>query len=136
VAAWLLVAGAKARWSGTTSWWQFNLAQLSVAAMTIAALAAIVVAVPAGLLGTPDMHIAGNGSWGNSLQWFADRSDSVLPGTSAVSLPIWAYKLLVLAWALWLSFALLRWLPWVWSCFSSLGLWRSRRQPAEALHKS
>ena len=136
VAAWLLVAGAKTRWPGTTSWWRYNLVQLSVAAMTIAALAAIVVTVPAGLLGTPDMHIAGNGSWGNSLQWFADRSDSVLPGTRAVSLPIWVYKVLVLAWALWLSFALLRWLPWVWSSFAGAGLWRSRRQPDEALHES
>jgi hypothetical protein len=136
VAAWLVVAGAKARWPGTTSWWRFNLVQLSVAAMTIAALAAIVVAVPAGLLGTPDMHIAGNGSRGNSLQWFADRSDSVLPGTGAVSLPLWAYKLLVLGWALWLSFALLRWLPWVWRCFVSQGLWRPRRQPEDAPHKA
>ena len=33
---------------------------------------------------------------------------------------------LILAWALWLSFALLRWLPWVWRCFSSQGLWRTR----------
>jgi hypothetical protein len=107
---------------------------LFVAAITITALATLVVTVPAGLLGTPDMHIAGNGSWGNSLQWFADRSDSLLPAAAVMSLPMWVYKLLVLAWALWLSFALLRWLPWVWSCFVSQGLWRSRRyqEPAGA----
>jgi hypothetical protein len=39
---------------------------------------------------------------------------------------MWIYKTLILAWALWLSFALLRWLPWVWQCFSSQGLWRTR----------
>jgi hypothetical protein len=127
VAVWLLLAGARARWPRNMSWWRFDLLQLFVAAITITALATIVVTVPAGLLGTPDMHIAGNGSWGNSLQWFADRSDSLLPAAAVVSLPMWVYKLLVLAWALWLSFALLRWLPWVWSCFVSQGLWRSRR---------
>jgi hypothetical protein len=126
VAGWLLVAGAKSRWPGSPSWWRFNLVQLFVAAMTIAALAAIVVTVPAGLLGLPDMHIAGNGSWGNSLKWFADRSASALPMASVLTLPLWVYKLLVLAWALWLSFALLRWLPWVWSCLVSQGLWRAR----------
>jgi hypothetical protein len=134
VAVWLLVAGARERWPRSMSWWRFDLVQLFVAAITIAALAAIVVAVPAGLLGTPDMHIVGNGSWGNSLKWFADRSDSQLAAAAAVSLPMWVYKLFVLAWALWLSFALLRWLPWVWSCFVSQGLWRSRRysEPAAA----
>jgi hypothetical protein len=134
VAAWLLVAGSRQRWPRNVSWWRYDLVQLFVAAVTIAALAAIVMAVPAGLLGTPDMHIAGNGSWGNSLRWFADRSDSLLPDANVVSLPIWVYKLLVLAWALWLSFALLRWLPWVWSCLVSQGLWRSRGYRGPTAH--
>mgnify|MGYP001544630644 CR=1 FL=1 len=34
---------------------------------------------------------------------------------------------LILAWALWLSFALVRWLPWVWKCFSSDGFWRTSK---------
>jgi hypothetical protein len=93
----------------------------------VIALASIVVSLPGGLLGTPDMHIAGNGSAGNTLRWFADRSDTVLPGASVFSLPMWTYKVLILAWALWLSFALLRWLPWVWGCLTSQGLWQSRR---------
>jgi hypothetical protein len=32
----------------------------------------------------------------------------------------------MLAWALWLSFALLRWLPWAWRSFSNDGFWRGR----------
>jgi hypothetical protein len=40
---------------------------------------------------------------------------------------MWIYKALILVWALWLSFALVRWLPWVWKCFSSDGYWRSRK---------
>ena len=42
-------------------------------------------------------------------------------------MPIWIYKVLILAWALWLSFALLRWLPWVWKTFAKEGFWHSRK---------
>ncbi|MEX2123768.1 MAG: hypothetical protein WD795_07720, partial [Woeseia sp.] len=127
VAAWLLVSGARERWRSDMAWWRFDAIQVLVAAMTVAALSAIVATVPAGLLGTPDMQVVGSNSWGNSLHWFADRSESLLPGAYVFSLPMWTYKVLILAWALWLSFALLRWLPWVWKCFVSQGLWRSRR---------
>jgi hypothetical protein len=37
---------------------------------------------------------------------------------------------LILVWALWLSFALLRWLPWVWQCFAKDGFWHSRKGDA------
>ena len=97
------------------------------ALFTVIALLAIVVSLPSGLLGSPDMHVTGNGSYGNALTWFADRSDSVLPVAAAWSVPIWIYKVLILIWALWLSFALLRWLPWVWQCFAKDGFWHSRR---------
>jgi len=40
--------------------------------------------------------------------------------------PMWIYKVLILAWALWLSFALLRWLPWAWREFVADGLWRPK----------
>ena len=46
------------------------------------------------------------------------------------TVPLWIYKALILAWALWLSFALLRWLPWVWQCFSSDGFWRIEKGEA------
>ncbi len=125
VVAWLLACGARERWSGGTSWWRFNLVQAGVVLLTLIAIGSIITSLPMGLLGSPDMHVAGHGSYGNSLNWFADRSDSILPQASVFSVPMWIYKLLILGWALWLSFALLRWLPWVWRCFSSDGYWRS-----------
>ncbi len=128
VVLWLLVSGARERWNGQATWWQFNLIQLAYATLTVVALMTIVTSLPGGLLGTPDMNVTGNGSYGNSLKWFVDRSDSVLPTASAWTVPLWVYKTLILGWALWLSFALLRWLPWVWRCFSSQGYWRSRKQ--------
>ena len=39
---------------------------------------------------------------------------------------VWFYRLLMLAWALWLAAALIRWLKWGWDQFSSVTLWKSR----------
>jgi hypothetical protein len=126
VIVWLLGCGARQKWQTEQSWWQFNGVQLVLAAASIIALGSILVSLPDGLLGSPDMQVTGNGSHGNGLNWFDDRSDSTLPIAAAWSVPMWIYKTLILGWALWLSFALLRWLPWVWQCFSSQGYWRSR----------
>jgi hypothetical protein len=130
VVLWLLACGARDRYRATIPWWRYNTTQVFYALFTVIALGAIVVSLPSGLLGSPDMHVTGNGSYGNALTWFADRSDSVLPVAIAWSAPIWIYKVLILIWALWLSFALLRWLPWVWQCFAKDGFWHSRKGDA------
>jgi hypothetical protein len=41
--------------------------------------------------------------------------------------PLWVYRFLILAWALWLAFALLRWLRWGWDSFTTGGLWKPRK---------
>lgn len=127
VIIWLMLCGAREKSELNLNWWKFNLVQVLLGGMTIVALASVVISLPVGLLGTPDMHVAGHNSYGNVLNWFADGSDSVLPIASVITVPMWVYKVLILVWALWLSFALLRWLPWVWQCFSSDGFWRSRK---------
>ena len=119
VVVWLLACGARERWNVDVNWWRFNTLQILIGGLTVVALLSVVTALPHGLLGTPDMHVTGHNSYGNVLSWFADSSQSVLPVATAISVPLWIYKALILAWALWLSFALLRWLPWVWRCFSS-----------------
>jgi hypothetical protein len=127
VIIWLMLCGVREKSQLKLNWWRFNLVQVVIAGMTVVALASVVMSLPAGLLGTPDMHVAGHNSYGNVLNWFADGSESILPIVSIITLPLWVYKVLILIWALWLSFALLRWLPWVWQCFSSDGFWRSRK---------
>lgn len=126
VALWILVVAARDKWRFDTPAWRYNLQQAAVIVLTVVALLGIVASLPQGLLGTPDMHVAGHGSYGNHLQWFADRADSLLPQALAVSLPIWIYKVLILAWALWLSFALIKWLPWTWQVFARGGFFLSR----------
>ncbi len=99
---------------GSLGKWRFDLAQLTLAGLSVGAFGALVLAIPAGLLGAPDMHIAGGaGSYGQ-LAWLADRSSGALPTASAISLPMWSYKLLMLAFALWLASALIGWIKLAW----------------------
>jgi hypothetical protein len=126
VAAWILAVGARDRWRIDGPWWRYNLVQVGIVLLTVIALGAIVASLPVGLLGTPDMHVTGNDSGGNYLSWFADGSDSAIPAARAMTVPMWLYKSLILGWALWLSFALLKWLPWTWRCFAKDGFFRSR----------
>ena len=106
--------------------WRFDLAQLGLAALTLAAFAALVLAIPAGLLGSPDMHIAGSANYGE-LSWLADRSSGMLPGASAITLPIWAYKALMLAFALWLAWALIGWIKQAWAALTAGTGWMRLR---------
>ena len=39
-------------------------------------------------------------------------------------MPLLVYRAAMLAWALWLALALLRWLRWGWGCFTAGGGWR------------
>ena len=111
VVVWFLVIDAQRDWKKSLPRWQYNAVQVSIAALSVIALITIVVTLPMGLLGSPDMHVVGNGSYGNVLRWFHDRSDSEIPIAFVISLPIWIYKILILTWSLWLCFALLKWLP-------------------------
>jgi hypothetical protein len=127
VAIWLLTTGSRQYWKGVQATWFFNLRQIAFALLSVAALAAIVTSLPAGLLGTPDMHIEGYTPYEAALTWFADRSASALPQATVITAPLWMYKALILVWALWLSLALLKWLPWVWKAFVQDGVWRPIR---------
>jgi hypothetical protein len=104
--------------------WQFNTAQILLAVFSVAALGIVVSAIPYGLLGQPDMGVLNGGA--DFLPWFVDRTAPQMPQPFVLSVSIWFYKLAMLLWALWLSFALLRWLPWAWRQFASEGVWRPR----------
>jgi hypothetical protein len=107
--------------------WRFNIIQLSLGILTIVALMTLLGAIHQGLLGHPNMHIAGNGSDASYLRWYEDRTAGVLPQVWVLSLSMWIYRIAMLLWALWISFALIRWLRWGWECFSTNGLWKPWR---------
>lgn len=125
VAAWLFALDARARLAPVRNDTGFNLAQAGLALLTLVAVVAVVSAIPQGLLGTPDMHLAGNGSTPTQLRWFADRTSDAIAPSSAVTVSMWWYKAAMLAWALWLSNALIGWLRWGWQAWSAGGYWRA-----------
>ena len=123
VIAWLMLLGWRANQTITDSRY-FNAMQIIIGGLTVLSLSVLFAAVAQGLLNSPDMQITGNQSSAFSLNWYQDRSQPVLPTATVISVPLLVYRLLMLAWALWLAVSLLNWLKWGWSCFSSNGLWK------------
>ncbi len=136
VVGWLLALGLRARLPAELPKWRFNLTQLALAALSLAALGVLFDAIARGLLGEPSMQIAGNGSSARELRWFVDRVGAAHPQAWVLSVSIWFYRGLMLAWALWLAFAVLGWLRWGWRHFSRDGVWRRvnliPRKPTQA----
>lgn len=124
VAGWLFALALRGRLPETWSARRFNLVQILLAAWTLFALSTLSGAVAQGLLGTPDMQIAGNGSSAHELRWYQDRYGPALPSAWVLSVSIWFYRGLMLLWALWLANSLLNWLRWGWTQYSSGGLWK------------
>jgi hypothetical protein len=123
VVGWLLAMGTRCRKAPENAL-AFNGIQLLLVILTAAALAGLYTAIERGLLGIPDMQIAGNHSTRLQLNWTQDRMDGIMPIPWVISLPQWSYHLLMLAWSLWLAFSLVSWLGWVWGCFSKGNLWK------------
>lgn len=128
VVAWLIILGYRAEHQPASPVY-FNLLQVLIAGLTFIALVLLFQAVEQGLLGTPQMQIVGNHSSAYHLHWYQDRSQQVLPVATVISLPKFAYRLLMLGWSLWLAAALLDWLKWGWQCFVSQGIWQSKSKP-------
>lgn len=105
--------------------WRFNLFQVVLLVITLLAASALLSALRQGLLGYPEMLVTGNGSNAFNLRWYLDRLDGSTPSVEFISIPVFAYRLLMLGWALWLAISLTRWVRWAWSCVSAGGsYWR------------
>jgi len=126
VAGWLLLLGLRRdRGAAIRRDRVFDLAQVFLAIWTLVALIILFWAIQQGLLGTPEMQITGNGSTASELHWYTDRAGETLPAAWVLSVPIFVYRLAMLAWALWLAPALLRWLRWGWESLNIGGGWRA-----------
>ena len=127
VAVWLFAMRWREHWRGAyqVARWQFNLLQCALAALTVVAVTSLVFSgVRYGLLASPDMGVAGPGSGEHSFSWFVDRTASGLPRPVVYSLPLWVYRTVMFAWALWIALALARWLRFAWQAWSGGGFWR------------
>ncbi|HWX33693.1 MAG TPA: hypothetical protein VNZ53_40480 [Steroidobacteraceae bacterium] len=108
---------------------KFKVLQLALVGLSLVAVFGLVLAIPYGLLASPDMRIAGTGQSFGSLSWFTDQSANQLPGAWVLSVSLWWYKTAMLAWALWLAFALTRWLPFAWRALNAGSFWEQNTAP-------
>ncbi len=128
IVGWLVALGLRKKYSFPGGWFSFNVSQILLVGWTLAALAGLYQAIRNGLLGIPYMQISGNGSYNFFLHWTQDRIGSVMPEPWTFSLPLLVFRILMLLWALWLAYSLLKWLRWGWDCFGEGGLWRRMRK--------
>ena len=133
VVAWLLALQWRGDRGAALDDTRFNLTQLGLLILSIAALLCLITAIPYGLLGEPEMHVSGNGSQAHALRWFSDFiASGEVPNAGAITLPMWGYKLAMLVWALWLANALIGWLRAGFAAYSNGGYWRA---PAKSTPK-
>jgi hypothetical protein len=108
---------------------RFNALQIFLVVVTLAALLSMADGLFNGLLGHPKMQVAGNQSDAWFLRWFNDHG---MPQASVLSLPLLYYRIVILLWAVWLSFIVLRWIKYGWHAFSSETLYRASTKQAAA----
>ncbi|HRQ87392.1 MAG TPA: hypothetical protein PLA50_01250 [Bacteroidia bacterium] len=107
------------RWRGGEGYqrlpaWGYNLAHVILIFATLTAIGIFIGIAASGLLGDPEMYIAGNRSGESYLAWYQARTADELPRPGYFSISVWWYRLAMLLWALWLAAALVRWLRMGW----------------------
>ncbi|MEN8136075.1 MAG: hypothetical protein ABFS18_11165 [Thermodesulfobacteriota bacterium] len=133
VVGWLIALDYRKKVSPDMDKGTFNLIQIALGGLTVLALLSLIFAISQGLLGHPDMNIVGNGSSRNLLRWYQDYSMTTLPQAWLLSIPMFWYRLAMLAWALWLSFTLIRILRYGWQAFSEPVLWHPTTKEIKGL---
>lgn len=122
---------ARRQWLDPFAWQRpnFHMLQLGLVVLALVAAFSIVSAIPLGLLASPDMIVLGNGSGSHLFRYYQDASATGdFPRVTVVSVPLWAYRVVMLAWSLWLATRLVSWARWGWQCYSAGAAWR---KPAE-----
>ncbi|PIE60519.1 MAG: hypothetical protein CSA31_01715, partial [Desulfobulbus propionicus] len=125
IVAWFLALKIRKEKGHLLSRFWFDVSQIALVLLSLVAAGALVFALENGLLGHPDMLISGNNSSSSLLHWYQARiTDTILPQPMVISIPIMAYRITMLAWALWMAFYLLRWVKWGWGCFTNGQIWQ------------
>lgn len=123
VVLWFLVLARRAE-SPPRHFLVHNGLQVILVIWAVVAMVILVISVYQGLAVQPDMQVEGAGSTNTHLSWYIDRSDGTLPRPWIVSIPLFYWKLIMLAWSLWLAWSVLKWAPWTWRSISKETLWR------------
>ncbi|MCF8059048.1 MAG: hypothetical protein K9K67_07115 [Bacteriovoracaceae bacterium] len=105
--------------------WVYNLQSLLAIIGAFICIGTLITILSNGLLGGPIMGIVGNDSTAYVLNWFADRFLSTVPNIWIFSLPTFAYQVLMLFWAIWMSLAVVKWVPWIWEGLYGDGFYKA-----------
>lgn len=110
-----------------------NAIQILIVIATIIFIYALFKGVKGGLLGIWDMKISGNNSffsWSGDrawmLNWYQDASSNLLPTPWVISLPVAAYRVLMVLWSVWLAFSFIGWIKWGARIYGQGGLWNAK----------
>ncbi|MFI4937989.1 MAG: hypothetical protein ACHQJ6_05715 [Candidatus Berkiellales bacterium] len=131
VVAWFIVMQSRKNFSLSISTSLFQWMQIGIVLLTIAFIVSLFTSIADGLLGLPQMQLQGayiTLTDKFDFRWYQDLTANLLPRAWVLSLPMYIYRILMLLWALWLAFSLVRWLRWGWNCFSVEGYWRSENK--------
>lgn len=138
VIAWFIVLQLRSKYSYRMNTVVFQLSQISIVILTAIFVISLLLCITNGLLGNPQMQLSAPQTglvYSNfmmdakyQLQWYQDQVHSSVPNVWILSIPLFVYRLLMLVWALWLAFSLLKWFQWAWLCFSKDGLWKNNEQ--------
>ncbi|VAW45462.1 hypothetical protein MNBD_GAMMA02-615 [hydrothermal vent metagenome] len=110
VAGWLFFVGWKQSFTGFESRAKSILLQWFSLFFTVTTIGVLIATVAYGLLSYPDMGVAGQNASASKLYWYLDSGFDLLPNITLLSVHLWWYKLLILLWSIWVSFAVLSWL--------------------------
>lgn len=102
----------------------FNLRQIALVFLTFMTVSVFFNAIHHGLLGIPDMQVEGNFSTDRELRFYQDRIDGSLPDVAFFSTKIHVYRLLMLAWALYVASASVGWARWAFGAYRTGGFWK------------
>ncbi len=109
IVIWIFALKFREKNSSSLKGWSRNLIQIGLVILTLIALGTIISAISVGLLGNPDMMIAGNGSYSHFLNWYSDRVLDTITQPTTITLSIWYYRALILIWSVWVAFSLIKW---------------------------
>ncbi len=107
----------------------FVVRQISLAFYSLIAAVCLYAALHVGLLMQPDMQVASVESGANQLAWYLDRAGDTMPPAGVLSAPLWVWRVLILAWALWLAVRLFSWGKWGWTNFARGGWFKGGIAP-------
>ena len=78
----------------------------------------------------PTLHARGRQRFDDMmLRWYQDRVAGITPAATIISLPLWVWRIAMLAWSVWLALTLVRIAGWTWQAFGRGGRWQTMRTP-------